>query len=158
MFPLTSASDARTVAQAACIEHQILDYVKSALRVTLAWRAPSVGLPRKMSSVQFTAKSFVRHLRRMMELEEHDGYMSIVLEEKPHLEHRVTRLQRQHEQLRSDLAELEPQLAGLTGLPNEEFEDICRRIFSVLDQVDQHDVDEIELLQDSLLCDEGGEG
>jgi hemerythrin-like domain-containing protein len=158
MFASTSTSDARSIAQAACVEHKILDYVKSALRVTLEWRAPTVGLPRKMSSVQFTAQSFMRHLARMIELEEQDGYMTIVREQKPHLEHRVARLERQHAQFRGWLAELAPAVASITALPDAEFQDVCRQIVELLDRVDQHDLEEIELLQDTLLCDEGGEG
>ena len=66
MNAYSTGTDARAQAQASCMEHQILDHVKSALRVTLDWKAPSIGLARKTSSVQFTAKSFTRHLLRMM--------------------------------------------------------------------------------------------
>ena len=35
--------DNRTQANAAWMEHQILEHVKNALRVTLDWKVPSVG-------------------------------------------------------------------------------------------------------------------
>ena len=92
--------DARAAAQASCLEHQILDHVKQALRVTLQWKAPAFGLSRKISSVQFTTKSFMRHLERMMELEEVEGYMDAVRQQKPNMEQRVERLERQHEEFR----------------------------------------------------------
>jgi hypothetical protein len=158
MYAYTTGNDARAQAQASCMEHQILDHVKQALRVTLDWKAPSIGLPRKMSSVQFTTKSFARHLIRMMDLEERDGYMAVVREQKPHLDHRVKKLERQHEKFREYLEELTAPIASLTALPEDEFEFVCSRIAELLDLVDQHDVEEIELLQDTLLCDEGGEG
>jgi hypothetical protein len=158
MYAHTAGTDARAAAQAACVEHQILDHVKSALRVTLEWKAPAIGLPRKISSVQFTTKSFMRHLLRMIDLEEQDGYMSIVREQKPHLEHRVKKLERQHAQFRNCLEELKPDIASLTALPEDQFEFVCSRVVELLDCVDQHDLDEIELLQETLLCDEGGEG
>jgi chromosome segregation ATPase len=158
MSAYDTGAEARTLAQAACLEHQILDHVKQALRVTIEWKAPSIALSRKMSSVQFTTKSFARHLLRMMDLEETDGYMEVVREQKPHLEHRVAKLERQHRQFRKALEDLSPNIASMTGLPEEEFEYACSRIAELLDEVDQHDVDEIELLQESLLCDEGGEG
>jgi hypothetical protein len=158
MFAFAAGNDARALAQAACLEHQILDHVKQALRVTLDWKAPSIALNRKMSSVQFTTKSFARHLLRMMDLEETDGYMQVVLEEKPHMEHRVKKLERQHRKFRQTLEDLTPAVTSMTGLPEEEFDDVSRRILELLDEVDQHDVDEIELLQETLLCDEGGEG
>jgi hypothetical protein len=158
MYAYSTGKDARAQAQASCMEHQILDHVKQALRVTLNWKAPSIGLSRKMSSVQFTTKSFARHLLRMMDLEEHDGYMAVVREQKPHLEHRVQKLERQHAQFRKALEELTPQVTALTALPDDQFEAVCSRIAELLDRVDQHDLDEIELLQETLLCDEGGEG
>jgi hypothetical protein len=158
MYTFNSGMDARAVAQAMCMEHQILDHVKSALRVTLDWKAPAIGLPRKMSSVQFTAKSFMRHLMRMIELEEQDGYMTEVREQKPHLEHRVGKLERQHAGFRRAIEELKPEVVSLTALPEDDFAFVCSRIVDLLDQVDEHDLEEIELLQETLLCDEGGEG
>jgi hypothetical protein len=152
------ANDARAIAQASQLEHQILDHVKQALRITIDWKAPSIGLPRKMSSVQFTMKSFARHLQRMMDLEERDGYMSVVRDLKPNLDGRIKRLQREHREFRSRLDELGPTVASLTALPEDEFEFVCSQIAELLDRVDQHDVAEIELLQDTLLHDEGGEG
>jgi hypothetical protein len=158
MYAYATGSDARAQAQASCMEHQILDHVKQALRVTLDWKAPSIGLPRKMSSVQFTTKSFARHLLRMMDLEERDGYMTVVREQKPHLEHRVKKLERQHAQFREYLEELTPEVTAMAALPEDQFEYVCSKIAELLDRVDQHDVEEIELLQETLLCDEGGEG
>ncbi len=157
MFAHT-ASDAVAQAQASRMEHQILDHVKQALRVTLDWKAPSIGLPRKMSSVQFTMKSFARHLLRMMYLEECDGYMAVVVEEKPNLDARIRRLQHDHNEFRRRLEELEPEIDAMPALAEDHFEYICSEIAELLDRVDEHDIEEIELLQDTLLCDEGGEG
>ena len=155
---IDSSTDVRAIAQASQLEHQILDHVKQALRITLDWKAPSFGLPRKMSSVQFTMKSFSRHLLRMLELEERDGYLAVVLEEKPNLDTRIKRLQREHREFRQQLTEMSPTIASLTALPEDEFEFVCTQIAELLDRVDQHDVAEIELLQDTLMHDEGGEG
>ncbi len=153
-----SKTDLRAIAQASQVEHQILDHVKQALRITLEWKAPTVSMPRKMSSVQFTVKSFARHLRRMMDLEERDGYLTVVVEEKPNLDTRIKRLQRDHRDFRKLLEEMEPAIASLTALPEAQFDDVCSQISELLDRVDQHDLAEIELLQDTLLHDEGGEG
>ena len=150
--------DCRAVAQASQLEHQILDHVKQALRITIDWKAPSISLPRKMSSVQFTMKSFTRHLRRMMDLEERDGYMTVVVEEKPNLDTRIKKLQREHREFRERLDEMAPEIAALTAIPEDQFEFVCSQIAELLDRVDQHDVEEIELLQDTLMHDEGGEG
>ncbi len=154
----TRTANVHEAARASQMEHQILDHVKQALRITLDWKAPAVSLPRKVSSVQFTMKSFSRHLLRMMDLEERDGYMSVVLEEKPNLDSRIRRLQREHRAFRQRLEEMTPDVAALPALAEDEFEFVCSQISDLLDRVDQHDVEEIELLQDTLLCDEGGEG
>ena len=47
-----------STASMACMEHQVFEHIKQALLVTLNWHAPSVSMPRKLSSLQFTIKSF----------------------------------------------------------------------------------------------------
>ncbi len=150
--------DTQSPVNAAWMEHQILDHVKQALRVTLDWKVPSVGLPRKLSSVQFTLKSFLRHLERMMELEERNGYMLIVSEKKPNMSFRVDRLEQDHQQFREFIAQLIPEVEALNEFQDERFEDICSRIYELLENVDRHDSEEVQLLQETFLCDEGGEG
>jgi len=152
------AIDTCTEANAAWMEHQILFHIKQALRVTLDWKVPSVGLPRKLSTVQFTLKSFQRHLERMMRLEEHDGYMVMVAETKPNMHFRVERLERDHTEFRETIQRLIPEVESLSEFQGEEFEQLCREIYHLLNCVDQHDAEEIELLQETLLFDEGGEG
>jgi hypothetical protein len=150
--------DIRALAEASRLEHEILDHVKQALRITLEWKAPTIGLPRKVSSVQFTMRSFTRHLLRMMELEERDGYMTVVLEEKPNLDVHIRRLRRNHDEFRRQLDEMSADIDALPALADDQFEYVCSQIAELLNQVDQHDFEEIELLQDTLLYDEGGEG
>ena len=52
------------------VEHQILDHVKSALRVTLDWQVPNIGVTRKLSSMKFALESFQRHFGRLISMEE----------------------------------------------------------------------------------------
>jgi len=150
--------DTRSQAKAAWMEHQILDHVKQALRVTVDWQVPDVGLPRKLSSVQFTLKSFQRHLERLMDFEEQDGYMVLVAETKPHLAIRVERLEREHSQFRREIRHLLPEVESLQEYESEEIEQVCHEISTLLEDIDRHDKEEIELLQETLLYDEGGEG
>ena len=150
--------DTSSPANAACMEHQILDHVKQALRVTLDWNVPTVGVARKLSSVRFTLKSFQRHLERMMNLEEQDGYMVLVAEIKPNMSYRVERLAEDHKRFRESFHRLLPEVETLTEYQSEHFEDVCRQIYDLLDSVDRHDEEEVELLQETFLCDEGGEG
>ena len=150
--------DIRSQANVAWMEHQILDHVKEALRVTLDWQVPAVGLSRKLSSVQFTLKSFQRHLERLMDIEEQDGYMVLVAETKPHLSIRVERLEHDHDQFRREIRHLLPEVESLSEYSTEEIETVCNEITALLEDVDRHDKEEIELLQETLLYDEGGEG
>ncbi len=150
--------DRSTQANVARMEHQILDHVKQALRVTLDWKVPSVGLPRKLNSVQFTLQSFQRHLERLMDLEEQDGYMTLVFEAKPNMHFRVERLAQDHNNFRNVMRHLLPVVEALEEFQDEEFDILCREITDLLEQVDRHDTEEIDLLQEALLMDEGGEG
>ena len=150
--------DTRSQANVAWMEHQILDHVKDALRVTLGWDVPDVGWARKLSSVQFTFKSFQRHLERVMNIEELDGYLSQVAEQKPHLAARVAKLEDDHGHFRRVMSYLLPAMDSLNEYLRDDFEDLCREMEALLNDVDQHDAEEIALLQETMLCDEGGEG
>lgn len=140
------------------MEHQILEHVKQALRVTLGWKVPREGLARKLSSVQFTLKSFQRHLERLMDMEEQDGYLDFVEEFKPSMHARVDRLANDHQQFRARVHYLIPRVEAVRGDDSQALESLCGEIHSLLDEIDHHDREEIELLQESLLRDVGGEG
>lgn len=152
------ALDTKAQANTAWMEHEILNHVKQALRVTLGWKVPPEGIARKLSSVEFTLKSFQRHLERLMNIEEQDGYMTFVEEVKPNMHFRIDQLERDHQRFRRVLDNLLPKVASLSEYSDEEIKDVCQEIYALLDRVDRHDKDEISLLQDSLWFDEGGEG
>lgn len=145
-------------ANAACMEHEILNHVKQALRVTLGWKVPPEGVSRKLSSVQFTLKSFQRHLERLMNIEEQDGYLSFVEDAKPNMHFRVDKLVSDHQRFRSDLDNLMPKVDSLSEYSDDEVDTVCEEIYALLEKVDHHDKEEIALLQDSMWFDEGGEG
>ena len=83
-----------SAASTACMEHQIFEHIKQALLVTLNWHAPSVSMPRKLSSLQFTIKSFQRHFDRVVSIEDEGGYMADVVDCKPYMEERIEQLVR----------------------------------------------------------------
>ncbi len=145
------------------IEHQALTHIKEALRITLRWDVPSIGVPRKLSSVSFTLDSFQRHLDRLMKLEEEEGYMVCVEEAKPNMSHQVKLLQREHDQFRTDLCDLLPTLETLANreflveYEEEDFILICQTIDNFLKRIDRHDAKENDLLHEALNFDEGGE-
>jgi hypothetical protein len=140
------------------MEHTILDHIKQAMRVTLDWQAPVVSMPRKLSSIQFTMKSFRRHLERVMSIEEEDGYLDEVLETRPSMQSRIECLARDHIRFRARIREIVPELDELNDWEEARFVEICDEIRTLLHEVDWHDALEIDLLQESLLLDDGGEG
>ena len=150
--------DRQSLADTCWVEHKILEHVKAALRLTLDWDVPAVGIPRKLSSVRFTLKSFQRHLRRLVKLEESGGYMAMVGEFKPNMYQQAEALLAEHESFRQSLDAIVPAIDSLTKNDAERFNQICAEIRSLLDRVDEHDRKEVELLQEALLSDEGGEG
>jgi hypothetical protein len=152
------ATDSKSQANAAWMEHEILNHVKQALRVTLGWKVPLEGIPRKLSSVQFTLKSFQRHLERLMDIEEQDGYMTFVGELKPNMHFRIDRLEHDHHRFRRAMDSLVPKVDSISEFNEREIEAVCGEIYELLDKVDHHDKEEIDLLQESMWCDEGGEG
>lgn len=139
-------------------EQQVLEHLKGALRVMVDWRAPAVSLSRKRSSVRFALRSFCRHLERLMSFEEKDGYLSEVAEKRPCWQTRVRKLRTEHSSLRAQMDRLAPQLEKADELQADKFENACLAIRVLLDEVERHGHDEIALLQDIMLCDEGGEG
>lgn len=142
----------------ACMEHQVLHHIKQALRVTLDWQAPVVSMPRKLSSLQFTIKSFKRHLERVISLEENGGYMADALEARPYFQERIDWLAADHARFRSRLQTLITELNAISEWEEPRFDQACDDLRVLLDDVDVHDAREIELLQESLLFDDGGEG
>lgn len=147
-----------SLASTSLIEHQVLNHVKQALRVILDWDAPEVSLPRKLSSLQFTMKSFGRHLERVMKTEEEGGYLDEIVDTKPNLESRIIKLNRDHLRFRARVKQIGARLDSLHDWQEDQFAGLCMEIYELLDEVDRHDEREIDVLQESLMLDEGGEG
>lgn len=140
------------------VEHRALHHIKAALRVTLDWKVPSIGIPKKLSSVRFVLGSFERHLERLMDLEEDGGYLVIVGETKPHWCPKVEALRCEHDQFRAAMRDLLPEVQSLCQEDEQRLSEVCGEIRSLLCRVDCHDQKESELLQSALTLDEGGEG
>jgi hypothetical protein len=154
---MTTLHDTSTMA-VSWMEHTILDHVKQALRVTLDWKAPVVSMPRKLSSLQFTMKSFRRHLERVMSIEEEGGYLADIVDVRPNMQSRIECLARDHIRFRTRVRQLVSELDELHDWEEARFVDLCDEIRQLLHEVDWHDALEVDLLQESLLLDDGGEG
>lgn len=139
-------------------DQQVLEHMKNALRVVVEWQAPAVSLDRKRASVRATLEGFCQHLERLMEFEEQGGYLSVVADTRPNWHERVNQLREDHQELRQRIEHIVPQFAETISWDVETFGQTCSEISELLDRVDHHDRNEIALLQETMLNEEGGEG
>jgi hypothetical protein len=148
----------RVIQQQLIIEHETLAHVVSALRTTVGWKFQRPDFSRKLSSLQFVGESFDRHLKRLLDLEEADGYLSGIVADRPELSESVHALHAEHLEFRTRVDELQTRLraASSTDLPS--FTRLCDELSAFLDKLDEHHRKETDLLQEALLRDEGGEG
>ena len=121
-----------SIASTSWIEHQVLEHVKQALLVTLDWNAPVVSMPRKLSSLQFTMKSFRRHLERVMSIEEEGGYLEEFADAKPNLQSQIDRLNGDHARFRVRIRQLVAEFDQLTEWEEDEFGSLCSDIRRLL--------------------------
>ena len=142
----------------ACMEHQVFEHIKQALLVTLNWQAPAVSMPRKLSSLQFTMKSLQRHFERVISIEEEGGYMADAMDTKPYFQDRVEQLSHDHACFRKRLQGMDADLNDTKEWEEPRFERNCNELRELIAELDQHNERENELLQESMLMDEGGEG
>jgi len=147
-----------SAASTACMEHQVFEHIKQALLVTLNWQAPAVSMTRKLSSLQFTMKSFQRHFDRVISIETEGGYMADVLEDKPYMQDRIDQLARDHVRFRDRLRKLTPELNDIKEWEEPRFEQVCNELRELIADVDRHNQQEGEFLQESMLVVDGGEG
>lgn len=142
----------------ACMEHQVFEHIKQAVLVTLNWQAPAVSMPRKLSSLQFTMQSFQRHFERVVTIEEDGGYMAQATDSKPYFQERVDQLAQEHELFRQRVRCVLNDLNSITEWEAPRFDEACNELRELIADMDHHNQREVELLQESILVDEGGEG
>ena len=150
--------DTQGTPQQVLIEQQMLRHITSALRTTMEWKYQGSDFSRKLSSLRFVAESFQRHLKRLMDLEEADGYMALVLESRPQLNQEIETLRQEHEQFRSLLPQIMGSLQRVSPTSPESMTNILDELTALLVKLDAHGKKETKLLQEALLTDEGGEG
>ena len=84
--------------------------------------------------------------------------MTDAMESKPYFQARVEQLSKDHARFRDRLRKLVPELNEIKEWEDARFEQICGELRELIAAVDRHNEREIELLQESALVDEGGEG
>jgi hypothetical protein len=93
-----------------------------------------------------------------MSIEEEGGYLSDVVASRPNLESRIISLNRGHQRFRTRVRQISTRLESLNGWQEDQFAGLCMEIYELLGALDRHDAKEIDVLQESLLTDDGGEG
>jgi hypothetical protein len=139
------------------VENQVLQHVKAALRKTLASNEQRMGLVRKVSTVQFVTESLIRHLRRLLEIED-EVEVDPAEEGKPHLSEKATQLQREHREFHAYLDRLSDEVAHLSPYDEPRFNAFCGELLGFLDRLDRHEKAELDMLHQLHNSDEGGEG
>jgi hypothetical protein len=146
------------IQQQVLVEHETLAHVVSALRTTMSWHVTGPDFSRKLSSLRFVGESFQRHLKRLLQLEQAEGYMAAVLESRPELGDAVRALRREHVEFRKGVRDILGRLRSVAVTDQATFARITDDLSALLARLDEHHVKETDLLQEALLRDEGGEG
>lgn len=145
------------IAQQTVVEHEVLGHIMASLRSIVEWQVAETGASRKLSSLSFVTQAFQRHFARLMNLEEKDGYMCMVIAENPALSETVDQLRCDHERFRHDIECFNSRLGKIASDESEQLDRISADLLSLLRDVDRHGSQEIQLIQQALLQDEGGE-
>ena len=148
----------RDIAQQTIIENQLLGYLLAALRQTIAWEVAGADWSRKLSTLRFLSQSFQRHLERLLELEEHDGYMAEVLKTAPALGKEIDALRNEHLQFRDALHRIVPRLERAGPADHARITALGEELLALMTQLEEHNRREEQILQEALLREEGGEG
>ena len=116
---------------------------------------PSGSLTAWLKELAQRFDDFTAHVRRMMEIEEEDGYLAPVIEMRPTLAKQVELLQREHEELRRLMDDLHTAVHGLKPEENLLIRDCCTRVQVFLGHVDRHEQHENHIVLYTLTQDMG---
>jgi hypothetical protein len=122
-------------------EHHAVDKQVYGLK-SVVGHVPPVGRDDWLDTVRTRFEHLRAHLIKHMTLEEHDGYMSNVLEQRPTLHEQVRRLERQHPQIVRLLNNIHRDLAECRIDDCLLLDECCLRIRALLDAVEQHEAAE----------------
>jgi hypothetical protein len=123
--------------------HRALLNCLHALRLAVEDRVPSL-----LACLDATRERLAEHFR----IEEHNGYLTRVLEHQPHLERIVGRLAQEHRELLRGLDELRAEARTVLG------GSLRHKIGRWIQRVQRHERSEDVLVQDAFLVDLHGDG
>jgi hypothetical protein len=149
----------RDLAGLSLIEQNMLTQLTEALRLRLIRAAQERSVSHEqLATLRFITQSFHRHLQRMMELEERDGYFGWVVDTNPQLSRAVEALQAEHDRLGQRCDLLVQRMENDPNSHGQALDRTCDELLELLRELDAHSEKEATLLQDAMTRDEGGEG
>lgn len=148
--------DHKAISEQVLVEHKVLAHIENALRATLDWKSHGAALARKIESLRFVGQSLQRHLEHLTGLEEHDGYMSMILESNPELRDQVEALRLEHGQFHDDIGRILTGLNAVQPMDYSALAEMSEELLTLLKALDEHSHKETGLIQHALLMDEGG--
>jgi hypothetical protein len=151
-----NAAEAQEIARQAEVELAILLGIEQSLRIALQWMTRGRGNSHKLSTLRFHTWSFERHLTRIQVLADHGGYMHLITDANPHLAGGVEVLRKEREELHSHLKGIIVRLDHVSRDDAVGFGQICADLERFLDYLRTHGERERELIQHSLIQEEGG--
>jgi hemerythrin-like domain-containing protein len=155
---LTNLLTSPALAQQIHIETALMNLLLEGLRTILAWKVQGDDFTRKLSTLAFVSKSLRRHLERLMNLEETDGYMEVVLETKPNLSKVVDQLRQEHDRFQHATKRIVRRFEQLSATDQVAFNRTCDELAEFLQKLEIHTRREANLIQDTFDQEEGGEG
>ena len=150
--------DSEDIAKQAMIEREMLGHIEQALRVVLGWQPSGGKAARKLSTLRFVGQSFQRHLDRLKVMDEHAGYMKLVVDAKPHLAATVETSKADRDKLQVTLDRVMLQMEHVSPDDSEKFDGLCEELSRFLDALTRHTQKERELFQEAFVREEGGSG
>lgn len=146
------------LAQQIRIESGLKNSLVEGLRVILGGTIQGHDFSRKLSTMVFVSKCLRRHLERLMNLEEKDGYMVVVLEIKPNLSKVVDHLWQEHCRFRYVAKRIVRRFEQMSPTDQDAFDRTCDELTDFLQNLDRHSRKEAKLIQETFEQEEGGEG
>ena len=140
------------------IENEALRHTRNALLAIIDWPIEGTTYSRKLSGLRFQQRWFQQQVERVFAIEEHDGYMNLVLDLEPKYSQQVKQLQSEHVSLRNRLTQISTRLDRMQPDDLTTFNAICEELRFVIQSLDDHIEREKEILQLAFNQDVGGEG
>ena len=140
----------RLISQQMLLEHEVVARVADALRTAIGW-GHHAGAAQKLDSIRFLAESFQRHVERMLDLEEHGGYLELLGRSHPQLGSELDRLLREHDEFRRGIEHVLGEMQGFDASNPVELDTILDELTSLLARIDSHNKIEMSMLQEVVL-------